>query len=300
MDSLVLDLQQLASDEQASVTNLLRKALLTARKLELEEFATWVDNELNGYGPDDDVPSYRIVEGEPRAQTISGLKPIVFEGEEINEMLSQFPIRNPIGEVENLANEDSEYLTISYPAELSQTLSRIHGSDVHPRLFCSHASFASIVEAVKSSVLEWALDLESDGIMGEGMTFSGEEKHKAEQSNYHVHIEEMINSQIQQGTYSSSQEMSVSYENTLDEIKDFLSKLRHVIEDENVDEPERSDLEAEITIAEAQLSSSNPNPGILKETLNSIRSIIEGVGGNLLSSGIVEHVPALVSQLDSI
>lgn len=300
MDSLVLELQQLASDEQASVTNLLRKALLTARKLDLEEFATWIDKELNGYGPDEDVPSYRVIEGEPRAQTMGGLKPIVFEDEEMNELLSQFPIRNSIGEVENLANEDSEYLTISYPAELSQTLSRMHGSDVHPRLFCSHASFASIVEAVKSSVLEWALDLESDGIMGEGMTFSGEEKNRAEQSNYHINIEEMNNSQIQQGAYSSSQEMSVSHENTLDEIGDFLSELRDMIEEESVGEPQRSDLEAEITTAEAQLSSSTPNPGILKETLDSIRSIIEGVGGNLLSSGIVEHVPALISQLDSI
>ena len=138
MDSLLLDLQQLASDEQASVTNLLRKALLTARKLELEEFATWVDKELNGYGPDDDVPSYRIVEGEPRAQTISGLKPIVFEDEEINEVLSQFPIRNPIGEVENLANENSERLAIlpnyrrRFLGFMDQTFIRVSFAPMHP------------------------------------------------------------------------------------------------------------------------------------------------------------------------
>lgn len=49
-------------NESLSVTNLLRQCARIAELLELDD-VLWINNELNGY-PDDDVPSYRLVEVE--------------------------------------------------------------------------------------------------------------------------------------------------------------------------------------------------------------------------------------------
>ena len=46
---------------------------------------------------------------------------------------------------------------------------------------------ASIIDTVRTTILEWALKLEAEGIMGQGMTFSEEEKRKAAVST-EIHI----------------------------------------------------------------------------------------------------------------
>ena len=47
-NSIVLELQTNAVDPDWSVTSLLRKSLMIAKKLGLEEFEEWISNELNG------------------------------------------------------------------------------------------------------------------------------------------------------------------------------------------------------------------------------------------------------------
>ena len=49
MSSLVLELQRDAIDPSVSPLNLLRKALIVARKLGIVEFQQWIELELNGY-----------------------------------------------------------------------------------------------------------------------------------------------------------------------------------------------------------------------------------------------------------
>ena len=65
MASLVLELQQLAMSKDQDVKDLLRKALVVATKLGLEDFRTWCDGEMKGY--EIEVPQYRKVQGELKA-----------------------------------------------------------------------------------------------------------------------------------------------------------------------------------------------------------------------------------------
>ena len=58
MPSLVLELQQEALSKDTSVTDLLRKALVVARKLEIADFETWINAELNGFVEGVKVPAY--------------------------------------------------------------------------------------------------------------------------------------------------------------------------------------------------------------------------------------------------
>lgn len=58
MSAIVLELQQDALNPSVSALNLLRKALVVATKLNIEEFQQWIELELNGYkgAP---IPEYR-------------------------------------------------------------------------------------------------------------------------------------------------------------------------------------------------------------------------------------------------
>ena len=58
MSSLIEELQRDALDSSVQVADLLRKALVVATKLKLDEFRQWAERELEGYDKVD-LPSYR-------------------------------------------------------------------------------------------------------------------------------------------------------------------------------------------------------------------------------------------------
>jgi hypothetical protein len=58
---LLLDIINLAVDENQSLTSVLRKCLILADELRNEPLKRWASQELNGYKTPDDVPEYRVV-----------------------------------------------------------------------------------------------------------------------------------------------------------------------------------------------------------------------------------------------
>ncbi len=66
MSGLVLELQRDALNPSVSTLDILRKALVVARKLNLKDFEHWIKLELDGY-PSEDVPDYRRTQGQLRA-----------------------------------------------------------------------------------------------------------------------------------------------------------------------------------------------------------------------------------------
>lgn len=66
--------------------------------------------------------------------------------------------------------------------------------------FLREAQFQGISEAVRTTVLNWALELESDGILGDEMFFTEGEKEIAITRNYTVNnfYGQVNNSQIKQ------------------------------------------------------------------------------------------------------
>ena len=58
---LLDDIINLAADDKQSITVLLRKCLILASQLKNERLRTWANKELNGYDPEDTLPSYRVL-----------------------------------------------------------------------------------------------------------------------------------------------------------------------------------------------------------------------------------------------
>jgi len=48
MKLIVIELQEMSSDENIPITALIRKALIVASKLNLSDFKKWIEKEING------------------------------------------------------------------------------------------------------------------------------------------------------------------------------------------------------------------------------------------------------------
>jgi len=240
MASIVLELQQLASDNRSNVTELLRKALIVASRLKLSEFRAWIQAELSGY-ENQQVPEYRKVVGELIHKDQLGKQPIRFHAADIEQLCSTYYIDHSMSEIERLSNSVGE-LAITFGAgKRTQLAELFQRRDLSPHLLLTQSSLHAIADSVRTMVLEWALKLEEEGITGDGMTFSDDDRKKAAESPAVNHVQYTINGSVGVagsvtghnvivGDYGSIHEqlkaagVSRDERNALDEILDELKK----------------------------------------------------------------------------
>ena len=205
MPALVPELVNAAIDASVSPGDLLRRALVVARRLAVPELVDWISSELNGYYSGE-VPDYRRVQGQLMAENpINGPIPF-FAPPDMAELLSDFEVRQSVPELMQLAQSTTGIYS-HFPANIEHTLMQMmreaNGVTMRPALRFSTVQVQGVIEKVRSRVLEWALDLEAKGVLGEGMTFTQQEKQTVQQQHYH--FGDVSGSQIQIGSNSSNQ-----------------------------------------------------------------------------------------------
>ena len=292
MKSLVLELQAAVWDSDEKVTNLLRKALVVAKKLEIKDFEIWILSEMHGYKDNpSSIPAYREVKGRVRAfNHYHGWQNVYFGSIEAEHFASTRSLSQSVVQLEDLYLGEGE-LTTKVAPELLDDIYDQYG--VEPLLVLPKSSILQIIESVKSTILDWALKLEKDGILGEGMTFSKEEKEKAAQQSYTTIIHNMYNSQLQQGSINSKQVLSVGV--NISEVKELLDLVLSHISKMNLSSENNTELHNEVATIEDELQEDEPKPGIIKSGLNTIARII----GTASESAITDQVTNLITEYAS-
>lgn len=207
MSSLVLELQRDALDRNIHITDLLRKALLVSRKLKIKDIEEWLGGELNGYDQTI-IPDYRQVSGELKVfNPFNGWNPVMLPDKKWQDLLCLRKLEISISQIENLVeNSKSGIFLIKFSADQAGVVMELIGRQLEPALHASLHQLVLIIDSVKTKIMEFALDLESRGILGEGMTFSKQEQKLAESITYNtINIHSMENSQIQQANANSDQ-----------------------------------------------------------------------------------------------
>ena len=131
--------------------------------------------------------------------------------------------------------------------------------------------------------------LEENDILGEGMSFTANEKKTAEKTSYNINnfYGSVQSPQIQQAAVNATQ-MSSLYQFDSDMVKKILDEVKNHIKDLNVGSDTEQELEAEIQTVEVQIKSPKPKYGIIKESLMSIRKILEGAGGSIAAQLLLQ------------
>jgi AbiTii len=284
---LVLELQAEALDRSTPVSDLLRKALAVSKKLGVTQIEEWIGRELNGYPLAADLPAYREIHGQIKIwNPYHGWQPLHFGDADMGQKLSSRKIMQPVGELDSL-NTDKGGLQVSFPEHIKNRLMSGMEVALEPTLHVPSSEVVGILDAVRNMILAWTLELEQNGILGEGLTFSRDEKVAASQITYQItnNIGSMSNSQLQQASPAASQAFAIT--NDLEALCNVLNELKSKRHELGLGEPDLCEMAAEIEIILSQSSSPKPKPSILRESLKSIRTILEAAAGNALASGFL-------------
>jgi hypothetical protein len=217
VSSLILELQGDALNPSVSALTLLRKALVVAAKLGIEEFQEWIELELNGY-KGYPIPEYRKMKGQLRAwNPYHGWQPIITHDQnllEVYETVCNCSIGQSISELVALVDNAENELQMQMPPWAESFL--VASVETSVKVGISSASVKRIVESARDVILCWALRLEKDGITGEGMTFSQQEKQIAAEHDYSYLIQINLEQSQMQNSSSQSQSNSEIFRNEND------------------------------------------------------------------------------------
>jgi hypothetical protein len=113
-----------------------------------------------------------------------------------------------------------------------------------------------------------------------------------------LNIHSVVGSQIQQGTHDSTQAQTVTTNDT-EAIRALVNGFRERLSDLPFDQADRSEAEAELQTLEAQLRSSKPKSAIVRESLKTLRNLLEGVASNALAAVLLPMFGPLSTLLGS-
>jgi hypothetical protein len=108
-----------------------------------------------------------------------------------------------------------------------------------------------------------------------------------------VSIGSVVNSQVVVASPGAEQNVSTSGVDA-GELSNFIAKLGDAIEEPEFKAEDAQDLKGHIRTIQAQLSRPTPSPLIIRETLQSIRLVVQGAAGSLLASSLLPYLQALL------
>lgn len=209
-----------------------------------------------------------------------------FAPPDMAELLSDFAVRQPVPELMELAQSTTGIYS-HFPANIEHTLMQMmheaNGVTMRPALRFSTVQVHGVIEKVRSRVLEWALDLEGKGVLGEGMTFTQQEKQTVQQ---HYRFGDVSGSQIQSGSNSSNQTQTQTG-GDMATLSALIEPLRDAIQQGRIEAEVPDELQA-------QAASPKPKWAIIKATAGSIEAVLENAAGGVLAAQARPYLTALL------
>jgi hypothetical protein len=292
MSSILEDLQIEATNQNSPVSDLLRKAKIVAVKLGRADFESWIDKELGGYDAksDRELPPYRVVKGELKAwNPYHGWQLVHFDDVETANILSERGIVQPIGELDDLIKDstDGGPFHIGYSAEAQKMITDAIGFKTDVKFMIGRNAAMGVLEGARNLILDWALKLDKAGVRGEGFSFSKADQEKA-QENVVYRIEHIQNFSGTLGEISGRPSLVINqYNFPKKETEQLIAQIERYLP-EVIVEPEKIEEVKRITGSlKAEIINEAPQKSKVNELLLSLRSIFEGVAGNVIAEGIV-------------
>jgi len=291
MASIIEQIQRDACDPNVRISDLLRRVKLAATKLGLGAVEDWVEHELAGYPDKGSVPDYRIINGRPMSQNpVRGWELI---GGHV-EQISKRRIGQNVASLEELANAP-EQSSIMFPFSdaLVAKLNEMNGTHGWlAMLEVDKSAIVSILDRVRTEVLNWALKMEQAGVLGSEFSFNDADKKKAQEATMMISIGSIGQYVGNLGSGNTMGDVKVGELNT-NVIADLTAQLKKHADDLIQAGADGTILKARLDQIEAELRKPAPPEAVLRGLLVDVRNAIAGAAGNLMATGAT----ALLNQL---
>lgn len=269
---------------------------MASSKLGIGSAASWVEHETNGYEgiAAKDLPPYRVVRGQPKFfNPYNGWCPVITDDEEMGGILSTAYLFQPATVLERLVKDDKQgNLQLPHALTLNRLITSQLGFEASSAIMLGRATVWGVVEKVRNLILDWSLELERAGVLGEGMSFTLNEKTKAVPvtNNYFAQNIGVVGNVEGGSTVQNNQVAGASL--NLEAVRNLLQQMQQLAP--MLPQGVRAAVEADAGELQAEAAKPQPNQGHMRKLLGSIRSACEGASGNLVATGVVEAIKALL------
>lgn len=296
-NSIVLELQRELLDKNCDILQALRKAHLIASKLQLTEFDLWIQSELNGYkDEDEDFPDYRQMKGTLKAKNpYRGWIPAVItdqNGEPLFNTVPMFESISALLDIEKKATDGQFYY--SYPPELSMKISNYARTPSYMEiaLFISTVYITEAIDKVKNCLLEWTLELERKGILGENMTFNEKESASAKNISQQVnnYYGTIVNGNVSASQIASGNNNTITYNETA--VISAIQEIRESLKKENISS---EDMDSALEFLEdiSTKAEQKKKPNMIKSVFVGLKDFAVDVGANVTAALIAAKLKGL-------
>lgn len=194
-EPLVIRFQRMLMGNETGTPDLLRMAKAIAVKLQLKDVCEWIDYELNGYPPKMTVPDYRITKGKLLGRNPQiGLIPMMVSNAKQEDKLRTVHIRAPVSELALAYDMQEATMDFPFSTEFSNQLQQSQPDFMRFPVVrrIGQSKLVNVVEQVRNRLLDWSLALEQQGILGENLQFTQQDKNRAPMTtnnfNFHGNI----------------------------------------------------------------------------------------------------------------
>ncbi|MHB1099213.1 MAG: AbiTii domain-containing protein [Burkholderiales bacterium] len=168
--NLLNEIIEALSSQSGSLTDALLKTKVLLHKIGHQELVEWVNNELNGYSSNDNLPEYRILPAQVLVnasnmayQITSHPIPLGHLTKEQRESLETARMHESLAVLEKLVEKPGGHLQAAIPMEANGLLGRgLSNGYIIQRAWCDigQASVAQIFVQVRSRLLDFVLGLQ--------------------------------------------------------------------------------------------------------------------------------------------
>jgi len=285
MTGLIEQIQRDAANRDIPVDATLRRVKLAAAKLNLGMLENWVTDELSGYRGE--VPDYRKLQGQPAAwNPYNGWVPIHSDNECFMDIISSVPVPQSIGSlIDTLNISEGGMLDFPLPLGLVSELNKyMNFQTTRAVVKLGRGQAVSIVDRVRDLILDWSIKMEAQGIVGDGLSFTTEEKTQAKRSMTTIHIGSIENFAGNLGADQVAGDVTLTPEAKTDLLalaNELETSFDHLVA---MGANERH-FRVALDVFKAETIVDSPSNSKIKSLLEDIRSALAGATGNLLAEG---------------
>lgn len=298
MTGLVEEIQRDALNPSTPVSTILRKVKVAAAKLKLGNVESWVEKELNGY-TNCPIPDYRVLYGKPQAlNPYQGWIPIILNDDEHNTALSKVDCRQSVSSFEDLiARTSTSFVEMPLPPGVIRALnSGLEFEFGRMSVHLSVIQIQGVIDTVRNAALDWAIELEKAGIVGEGFSFDPAEKSKAATPSITYNIQSIGSFNGVMGSGNTTGDILVST-NDIAQILELTHQITTAIPTLETAGADAEKLKNTINAIENEARKTSPEKSKLRNLLIDTHSILVGAAGNLTAQGALAGISSLLSLL---
>ncbi|SFL07911.1 hypothetical protein SAMN04488004_107115 [Loktanella salsilacus] len=245
---------------------------------------------MNGYQNHsfEELPEYRQIHGQLKVKNpYHGLQPIVFKDSNYEERASHAPFTQSISVAAKLVlGGDSLEYTLS--GELRKKL--VDGMQValEPILLIDQGQLINVINTVQNTILNWTLELEKKGVLGEDLSFTMEEKNKASAVTQNIYAQNIGHLGDLSGSGRSRVNQTSIGDQRIDQrkLEHFLSEASNAVSLlPNEVAPGAKKLLREISETKSEKD--------IKSKLDSLKEILENATGSVAAHGIIQLMSSL-------